>query len=314
MTMPAVEFNPLRDKRYQATAIGADILAFLTWLELGGGKPKTSDQYERDLARGAMLYPNTALEDWTGDMLLQVAKSFKEGGRRSRMAAWKSFYKWARKTQRVSSNPTEELPTFKQRQQKFIDTFSDAENALLVGLPSPDGALMRLLVDGGLRKSEARAFQLKHYRPELEPDAPHGRLVILDGKGGKDRTLPATQALAQALADLATLEGLNSDDFLWYSKPGGYRMARAKPVVDSGFHAWWVRCLDAAGVRYRNPHTTRHTFATRWLKRGGRLETLSKAMGHSSIATTANIYGHLETSDIAKDLFLVEGLIAGTST
>jgi integrase len=59
-------------------------------------------------------------------------------------------------------------------------------------------------------------------------------------------------------------------------------------------------------VRYRNPHTTRHTFATRWLQRGGRMETLSRAMGHASVATTVDLYGHLDLEDVARDLALVE--------
>ena len=72
------------------------------------------------------------------------------------------------------------------------------------------------------------------------------------------------------------------------------------------FDRWWRRSLASAGVRYRNPHTTRHTFATRWLRRGGRLETLSRAMGHESIRTTFDLYGHLDTSDVAADMALME--------
>ncbi len=59
-------------------------------------------------------------------------------------------------------------------------------------------------------------------------------------------------------------------------------------------------------MRYRNPHVARHTFATRWLKNGGPMLTLSKAMGHASIATTVDQYGHLDLSDVARDLALVE--------
>src|SRR5215211_9244018 len=56
----------------------------------------------------------------------------------------------------------------------------------------------------------------------------------------------------------------------------------------------------------RNPHVARHTFATWWLQKGGRMETRSRAMGHASIATTVDQYGHLDLSDIARDVALVE--------
>jgi hypothetical protein len=38
---------------------------------------------------------------------------------------------------------------------------------------------------------------------------------------------------------------------------------RDKPIGEGTFSRWWRRCLDDAGVPYRNPHTARHTFATR---------------------------------------------------
>lgn len=70
---------------------------------------------------------------------------------------------------------------------------------------------------------------------------------------------------------------------------------------------WWRSCLETAGVRYRNPHLARHTFATNWLRGGGRLETLKLVLGHASFATTSDLYGHLDTTDVLADLALIEG-------
>jgi hypothetical protein len=62
-------------------------------LELGGAVSRTLDQFERDLSRGCLMFPSkdtTGLDD--GDAV-QIAKSFKPGERRVRVA-WRSFYKW----------------------------------------------------------------------------------------------------------------------------------------------------------------------------------------------------------------------------
>jgi integrase len=171
---------------------------------------------------------------------------------------------------------------------------------------------MQILFDAGPRKGDCRAFQLQHFRTEPTPDAPYGRLVFREGKGGKDRQVPATQAVAAKLNELAILEGLARTDFLWYGRPAnavGYRITRSGPIGEGTFDRWWRRCLDAAKVRYRNPHTTRHTFATRYLRglggKPGRLETLQLVLGHESIRTTDDLYGHLDMSDVALDMGLV---------
>lgn len=52
-------------------------------------------------------------------------------------------------------------------------------------------------------------------------------------------------------------------------------------------------------------HTMRHTFAALYLKRGGNIYTLSKMLGHSSVAITEKVYGHLCPSVIDAQATLV---------
>jgi integrase len=48
--------------------------------------------------------------------------------------------------------------------------------------------------------------------------------------------------------------------------------------------------LKKAGVRYRNPYQTRHTYTSMMLSAGESLPWLSDQMGHSNVLTTAKIY------------------------
>jgi len=52
------------------------------------------------------------------------------------------------------------------------------------------------------------------------------------------------------------------------------------------------RALRRIGLPHRRFHDLRQTFATLALEAGEPLKTVSRALGHTSLATTADIYGH----------------------
>ena len=55
----------------------------------------------------------------------------------------------------------------------------------------------------------------------------------------------------------------------------------------------WHPLLKQAGIRRLDIHCTRHTFASRLIQDGVNLKYISEQLGHSSIRTTVDIYGHL---------------------
>ena len=51
------------------------------------------------------------------------------------------------------------------------------------------------------------------------------------------------------------------------------------------------------GIRRLHPHQLRHFFATTTLEHGAKLEVISKILGHSSVAITADIYRHVQNKE-----------------
>ncbi len=60
----------------------------------------------------------------------------------------------------------------------------------------------------------------------------------------------------------------------------------------------YQRALSAAGVRYLPPHCCRHTFATRLFATGVNPKIIQALMGHTDYALTANVYTHVNHTDL----------------
>ena len=301
--MGVVAFDPLKDKSYAATRLGRSVVDFLAWMELGGAADRTLDQYERDLSRACLMYPHTQLEQFTDEQMLHVAKQFKPGERRVRVAAYRSFFRWALRRRHITMNPCDALPEFKPRAQKVIDVFTDAEIESLLALPIVDAAPLAVMLLGGLRKAECRHLRLRDCRPES------GQIVVVQGKGGKDRIVPMEARLQAMLNDLQILHGINDKDYVFYSVHANEthrKIMREKPVGEGTFARWWRSCVDEAGVKYRTPHTARHTFATRWRRRGLAIDEIQILLGHASMKTTADLYVHTKVADVAERMTIIQ--------
>lgn len=60
---------------------------------------------------------------------------------------------------------------------------------------------------------------------------------------------------------------------------------------------WFPRLCERAGIRRLRFHDLRHTHSTLLAQAGHSMQLVAARMGHSTIATTANIYSHLAASE-----------------
>jgi integrase/recombinase XerD len=122
-----------------------------------------------------------------------------------------------------------------------------------------DEALVRLMVETGLRAGETVALELD------DVDLRGGTAIVRRGKGGRGRVVPFGPQTARAIDRYLRLRRghlLADDPFLWLGDRGkrfGYAALR-KVVVRRG---------ELAGITGLHPHRLRHTAAHRWLAAGG---------------------------------------------
>jgi len=153
-----------------------------------------------------------------------------------------------------------------------------------------DTCLMQVLYATGLRVSELVSLPLAAVRGDP-------RMILIRGKGGRERMVPlsppARAALAAWLAHLDAGEagarpGRQRSPFLFPARGKRGHMTRERfflLVKDLARTAG----LDAGKV---SPHVLRHAFATHLLAHGADLRVIQTLLGHASIATT-EIYTHV---------------------
>jgi integrase len=305
--------EPVRDKRYLETGLGPQVAAYLSWKENeDGAAPRTLDQYERDLARMCVQLAAHSIAGVTTDELRQVRDSFPKGSRKRVTAAYRDFWRWLYDEGRIDRDPMARVRYPKRESVPVLDVFTDEEEARLIsGQGSVRDRLgVSLLLDSGIRASEIRALRVE------DVDLVERWIIVRRGKGGKGRVVPVRGRVVLLLEEfmLTSLPKLGRQpepkDFILYPSGAGPRgttwVDPSRQMAYSTFWRWWDRCCKRAGVRYRKPHMSRHTYATKLIRATGDLAAAQKALGHASIRTTIDVYTHLQVSDVARAVEAME--------
>ncbi len=141
-------------------------------------------------------------------------------------------------------------------------------------------AALEILYASGMRVTELLSLP----RSALAGDA---ALLLIRGKGGRERIVPLTEAAKRAAAALVDATG---NDGRWLF-PG---RDNKRPMTRQGFFLLLKQVALAAGLDPArvSPHVLRHSFASHLLARGADLRSLQTLLGHADIATT-QIYTHV---------------------
>jgi integrase/recombinase XerD len=152
-----------------------------------------------------------------------------------------------------------------------------------------DRAMLELAYGAGLRVSELCGLVHDALREEE-------RLVVVSGKGGKQRVVPYGRHAARALARY--LDGGRPILAKESSVPNVFLNRYGRAISRVGFFKNLKSYAITAGItREVSPHILRHSFATHLLEGGAELRYVQELLGHSDISTT-QIYTNIDTRHI----------------
>lgn len=254
-------------------AYDRDLRAFTRWTDrLGLDGPAEVD---RRTLRRYLAYLAT-----TGKARRSIARS---------ASSIRRYFGWLRLTGRVASDPSAGLSAPKG-EGRLPRVLPESEVNQLLDDPvrtddvpeiaARDAAVVELLYGSGLRVAE-----LCGLRPR-DLDLAQ-RLVVVWGKGSKQRRVPlsppAVEALRRWLDDgRQALVGSDSPDDAVFLNRRGHRLT-PRDVR---------RILDRRSATPVHPHALRHTFATHLLDGGADLRAVQELLGHADLATT-QLYTHV---------------------
>ncbi|WP_287370831.1 tyrosine-type recombinase/integrase [Oceanithermus sp.] len=234
----------------------------------------------------------------TGGHLPENARPLKPASVATYLAGVRAFYRaleWAGAAVAPDDVHAPADPTPREERRPALPL--ELYRQLLEHLDDPDDAgklrdraMVRLMAEAGLRISEVIHLD------EADLLDAERLLVVRSGKGGKQRTVPITRALAAELRDWRRLRRA-------YAEPGesalfvntGGRKNRGRRLSASLLRKRLARYYEELGFppRYRGAHMLRHTAGTRFYRATGDLHVTARLLGHANVNTSA-IYAKMD--------------------
>jgi integrase/recombinase XerD len=284
-----------------------------------GAGDNTLDAYRRDLedfsefiARDKQNFAGVetqALRDYLADL---DSRGFKSSSVARRLSAMRHLFRFLLHERIRSDDPAAILSGPKRgRGLPKVLSISDVDRLLVCAKALADApeasasqrlralrmyCLLEVLYATGLRVSELVSLPLAASRRDA-------RMIVVRGKGNKERLVPLNEPSRQAMADyLAAMEALKQEKK--NSGPASKNSSASKWLFpsfgESGhltrqhFARELKELAAAAGLAPRlvSPHVLRHAFASHLLHNGADLRIVQTLLGHTDISTT-QIYTHV---------------------
>jgi len=161
-----------------------------------------------------------------------------------------------------------------------------------------DWAMFRLMLRCGLRVEEVAHLSLG------DIDFKQRRIMVLDGKGGKDRVVYISDDAAQGLLAYLKLRSHRRVKKVFLVEKGDYK---GQPISVRGIQKRMEYYARKTGLKI-SCHHLRHTMATQLLNADAEVASIQDLLGHNWISTTER-YCKVSNVKVKRDYFNAMGKI-----
>lgn len=151
-------------------------------------------------------------------------------------------------------------------------------------------------LEAGVVQIQHQVSRVRLAEKEREPTGRRSRLVVKDLKTKRSRR--NLHLTAELIAMLRTHRSRQAAERLaagpaWKDSGMVFTTATGTVVDPDNFSHGFNKLCERAGLGHWHPHELRHSAASLMLAQGTDLHVVSEILGHSSVAMTKDVYGHL---------------------
>lgn len=251
---------------------GEAIRGWTEWLVAAGASPETI-RVRRGIVRSVARqlvdigHPGGVTTEHLVDLCSRHRWS--NDHRRGVRAALIGFYDWFQVSGASTDNPARGLPRVPESTPKPRPAPDTIWRQLLATAAPRERLMARLAAEAGLRRAEVARIR----RDDLIEDL-IGWSLVVRGKGNKQRVVPITDGLADAIRAYH-VEGYTPHGYLFPGQIDGH--------VSPGHVGVLISRLMPPGW---SMHTLRHRYASRGYAGTKDIRAVQEALGHASVATT----------------------------
>lgn len=285
----AREFRKTRPDRY---TIGEGLKS---WLQRNQSRFQTSTLQDYNSAIYHHLIPTfgeLTIVELTANMIKEWLNNLPRSNKRKSnvLTPLRQMYDEMYHDEIIDKNPLERvknLPTQSREPKPFTQ---EEVTKILNELTGQEKNLIQFAFWSGLRTSELIALRwqdvdLEQNRIFVKTARVRGQLKDTKTKSGKREVTLQPQA-REALLNQQTYTG-RLNETVFHDPRTGKAWKDDQPIRKNV----WTPALKRAGIKYRNPYQTRHTFASTLLSRGENPLWVAQQMGHKDWGQIIKIYG-----------------------
>lgn len=263
------------------------LLGFQHGLPVVGG----TRSIDRSQGHGVAALDLTTLRAW---LAAQRTAGVSRTTMARRSASARTFTAWAHRREHLATDPGARLASPRPHRTLPAVLRQDQAGALLDAskkgaaeqdaVALRDHALLEVLYATGIRVSELCGLDVD----DVDLDR---RVVVVLGKGAKERTVPFGEPALRAIVDWllrgrpALARPTSPPALLLGARGGRFQPASVRRIVHQALNA-------IPGAPVMGPHGLRHSAATHLLEGGADLRSVQELLGHATLATT-QLYTHV---------------------